>query len=702
MNIVDLEIENFKAIKKVSLTNLGDIVVIAGPNGCGKSCILDAIRLVKSCYGGYQPNEWQQWFGEFQINVQGGQTDLGKLFQNSTKSITISVKVELSDQEKAFLALHSPPLIERLIWNSIAPDPNQNTYVRQPAMASSFRTHGDYANERIREFRTAPDSELNQDFLIGKLEITPGLEIHLESCAALELVFSTYDPQNIGVIDYHGAGRNYTREQVGGINLNIATSEQTLSQHALYNYTSKYSNIKTEMASSFVRDLLAREVGVSFSNGSLIDTLQELFATFFPGKQFLGPKPTAGGGITFPVQLDTGEVHDINELSSGEKEVLYGYLRLQSAAPRNSVLLLDEPELHLNPRLIRGLPRFYQKHLGEALGNQIWLITHSDAFLRETVSEPNYSVFHMQPSSRTSEDTNQLHAINATEDVERAVIDLVGDLATYKPGAKIIILEGGGNSEFDLFMTSQLFPDLQLEANVISGGNKKRVREFHELLDKAVETGAIDLEVYSITDKDFDDSVTVSNTRFLTWDAYHIENYLLAPTYLLKVLQESNYRENANLTEADIETRLLSCAQSTLQSLVKEKLATEINSRLVSALNLNIDPNLSSFAPAFYTAATSAHDRLSARLSNELSLNSLEQLEYSVKTELETAIYNGQWKSKFRGRDILKKFTALYGNGIKYEVFRDFVIARMRDANYKPEGIQRVLDSILTPSPNAS
>ena len=57
MKIVYLLVENFRAIRKVEFTGLRDMVVIAGPNGCGKSCILDSIRLFKSIYGGYQPNE---------------------------------------------------------------------------------------------------------------------------------------------------------------------------------------------------------------------------------------------------------------------------------------------------------------------------------------------------------------------------------------------------------------------------------------------------------------------------------------------------------------------------------------------------------------------------------------------------------------------------------------------------------------------
>jgi len=62
MQITSLTVVNFRAITRIELRNLPPSVVIAGPNGCGKSCVFDAIRLLKSVYGGYQPNEWQSWW----------------------------------------------------------------------------------------------------------------------------------------------------------------------------------------------------------------------------------------------------------------------------------------------------------------------------------------------------------------------------------------------------------------------------------------------------------------------------------------------------------------------------------------------------------------------------------------------------------------------------------------------------------------
>lgn len=89
------------------------------------------------------------------------------------------------------------------------------------------------------------------------------------------------------------------------------------------------------MAAAYVRHLIAVQAEPNLpADDALTSTLKELFTTFFPGKEFLGPRPTGDGRLLFPVRLANGGEHDIDELSSGEKEVLYGYLRLQNAAPR--------------------------------------------------------------------------------------------------------------------------------------------------------------------------------------------------------------------------------------------------------------------------------------------------------------------------------------------------------------------------------
>ena len=231
--------------------------------------------------------------------------------------------------------------------------------------------------------------------------------MNVSSSLLLPIVFSAYLPQKLGILDYHGPQRHYGRDPAQNVNINLDQGQQNQSAHALYNYANKYQNVKSEMAAAYVREILAEEAGVpKASQNSLTETLKSLFVTFFPDKQFLGPVPTEDGALAFPVVTPGGSKHDLDELSSGEKEILYGYLRMRNSAPRFSVILIDEPELHLNPRLIRGLPQFYSQHLGLALDNQIWLVTHSDALLREAVGNEKFNVFHMQPCSMSDDSGN--------------------------------------------------------------------------------------------------------------------------------------------------------------------------------------------------------------------------------------------------------------------------------------------------------
>ena len=197
------------------------------------------------------------------------------------------------------------------------------------------------------------------------------------------------------------------------------------------------------------------------------------------------------------------------------------------------MLLIDEPELHLNPRLIAGLASFYHRHLGRALGNQLWLVTHSDTLIREAVGQKGFSVFHMQPPGQ-HQSRNQASLVHVIEDVERLVVDLVGDHAAYRPGAKIVLFEGGGDSDFDLRMTNTLFPRFASAVNCIAGGNKTRVTQLYELLEGARRAGHVHARFYAITDADgVASDGPASPTRFL-WDAYHIENYLLEPQAILR------------------------------------------------------------------------------------------------------------------------------------------------------------------------
>jgi hypothetical protein len=693
MRIDEIEVKNFRGIRNVILKDLQSTVVIAGANGSGKSCIFDAIRLLKSAYGGYQQNEWHHWMAEFQINFANNSDAFKTFFQDQSKELFIKCVFRLHPKEREYLAKHGEELVRASVWRLIAPEMHGWSSYNAAPMAAQYRDREPEVAALTKSHMQVLMKELSQDTVTGKLWGKSGETIRFENSKALEIIFSSFMPGQLGLIDYHGPQRMYTREQVSNVNLDLTAQEQQNKAHALYNYNNKYTSVKTEMAGSYIKELLSKEAGVPIDKQSTITkTLKELFSTFFPDKEFMGLKPTIDGGLSFPVKTSSGAIHDLNELSAGEKEVLFGYLRIRNSAPCFSIILIDEPELHLNPRLVQGLPQFYHQHLGIALDNQIWLVTHSDTLLRQVVGRPGYSVYHMVGAFLDTS-APQIVQLTMGEAVERAVISLVGDIAAYRPGKKIVIFEGGGDSEFDVHVTTRLFPELSSNANVISGGNKLRVRELHDVLDAASKQGTIPFRTFSITDEDGETRNNVTSPRF-KWDVYHVENYLLEKDYIKSVLYELGDIDDSLSTEM-IYDKLRMSAKNTLDGLIKHEMTDYVNSTLVGNLDFKFDPARSDVSQALSEAMTRSISRIEKAVNSQLTPEALLEKESKLRTRYESALVTDAWRKKFRGRDVLKDFAK---NNCKasYEVLRNLIIARMSDDGYKPAGMKKVIESIIS------
>ena len=695
MKITKLKIENFKAIKSIELDNLSNTVLIAGPNGCGKSCIFDSIRLLKSFIGGYQDNEWHLWFNEFQIKPQNIQQEITKLFQTGDKELKIEAQFEFNSTEKDFLKNEGKFILEYKLWKRRVPNfVKQNEYQHY-----KFRPVGVEYNQLAQQISKQSEpifERLKQELVIKKFiaKFTANKNGKFLSSAplALQLAFSIYE-KDFGIIDYHGPHRNYAKEVLRNINLDIQTSRQSMKSHSLYNIQNKYNNIKQELAGDYIRKILSQEAGsTSSGDTNLIDTLKELFNEFFPGKKFLGPKPNKEGGIDFPVKLSNGKIHDINDLSSGEKEVLYGYLRLKNSAPKNSIILLDEPELHLNPRLITGLPRFYKKHLGDKLGNQLWLVTHSDEFLRQAMNEKDYQVYHLHPPGSLSDINNQIKKIDANNDLEQAIIDLVGDLATYAPNKKIVFLEGE-TSEFDLKMISRLFPEFQENVNLISIGSKSQVMKLHKLLDEATNKGQLKTQFFSIVDRDLENDSQEHSIKHFTWDRYHIENYLLEEDYLTKAIDELTLGEFLNKTQ--IKDLMIQCAKESIKPLINHSLRQKVWKDTFGKARLDFDPNDTNAPRAVYQSVKRNLEKIK-NISNEEYLNELKEANREKQEEFNNSFKNETWKSKVRGKDVLRKLVSkIQKKRISYESLKNIIISLMAKEEHKPEGMQKIIDQII-------
>lgn len=101
-----------------------------------------------------------------------------------------------------------------------------------------------------------------------------------------------------------------------------------------------------------------------------IEKFRKLYNSFFEEKEFLGVKDFEP---LFKIKA-TGEIHSVDELSSGEKQIFFRGGSLLQMNLNNSVILIDEPELSLHPEWQQKILDFY-KGIGE--NNQIIIATHS-------------------------------------------------------------------------------------------------------------------------------------------------------------------------------------------------------------------------------------------------------------------------------------------------------------------------------------
>lgn len=708
MKIEALKIVNFKALKHLDIPSAGEMVILAGPNGCGKTCVLDAIRLLKSAYGGYIANETQSWLSEFNVTHKPGQIDAAPLLHDRTSSLSIEATFVLAQDEISFLRGDIYELVRDMAVNE-SPDGPFQRFRSVQTLAQQARNNEPAIQAAAKRIRDQIESELGTRAIKGSLTINPDGTYLLEPHRLLELIFSTFKPTQVGVIDFQNSSRHYKREPSGSINITI---DQTVDQmsakarnHSLYNHESRYSDLKQQLATAYVKELISSKAGGPSTGNAkhLTETLKDLFATFIPGKTFHGPQASLNGTLKFDVTTSAGGTHDINDLSSGEKEVLYGYLLLSNRAPRNSILMIDEPELHLNPRLIQDLPAFYARHLGKVPGNQIWLVTHSDAIVRGAITTPGADVFHLQPAEASPE-INQATRVAGDTDMKALVLSLVGDLAAYRPTAPVVIFEGGGESQdastFDVHAISRLFPEFAKRVNCVSGRDKKHVRQLHEALDRAKASGLVSQDVFSVVDHDDDAEQTSSiASNHFVWDSYHIENYLLQARFLREALVELCADNAPFSTDDEVDNALLRCAAEATSKIVSHRVINRIRNSLVDSVKIGCEPAPAQLREALQPSIESTRSRLDKLWSTSLSPESLDQTIKAFTEEVQAALVNGDWRTKLPGRPILKAFATKHassgGSGIAYQTLRNSILGRMAAASYKPAGMLTTLRKII-------
>ena len=126
---------------------------------------------------------------------------------------------------------------------------------------------------------------------------------------------------------------------------------------------------------------------------------------------------------TLPIfENSAGEEFDINDLSSGEKQLFLRTLSIKMLEPNNSIILIDEPELSLHPKWQQRIIEVYKK-IGE--NNQIIVATHSPHILG-SVSNENIFILYRNVNGKIEAKTGDELDSSYGQPVERVLKDIMG------------------------------------------------------------------------------------------------------------------------------------------------------------------------------------------------------------------------------------------------------------------------------------
>ena len=134
-----------------------------------------------------------------------------------------------------------------------------------------------------------------------------------------------------------------------------------------------------------------------------------------------------------------GDEFDINELSSGEKQLFLRTLAIKMLNPENSIILIDEPELSLHPKWQQRIVDVYRK-IGK--NNQIIIATHSPHILGSVKIE-NIMLLDKDDDGKIVVKTGNELYNSYGQPTDRVLKDIMGLESTRNPKVFKLLEEAG-------------------------------------------------------------------------------------------------------------------------------------------------------------------------------------------------------------------------------------------------------------------
>lgn len=287
-----------------------------------------------------------------------------------------------------------------------------------------------------------------------------------------------------------------------------------------------------------IKKLLGREIRVKFSKGAL----GEIF-----------------------VENEDGLL-ELDALSSGEREILMTYFTLHNLKMTNSIILFDEPDLHLHATSQKASIEYLKKMSDQ--DNQIFVTTHASEIISATSED---SIYHLK-----RDDINQLVNIKEEKDKLQIFEELGASKFNFLTFDKTIFVEGPSDKK----ILSQINTDgLSLKFEVFNGGTNMSANVL-EMISKLGRVAMIkDRDFYS--EDEINKMKAKAPKKLYFWSRREIENFFLDSPILYDIYKTLGKNEINDFSQFKYSVKKISNTYK--QQTISDRFLFEQNTKLSPA-----------------------------------------------------------------------------------------------------------------------
>jgi predicted ATPase len=554
MHLQSLYIGNFRSFKELSMKFRSGANLIVGPNAVGKTTVLEAIRLTKALLAPRTAQESQYVLSSLGVlSPQLPQRfNFAALAKDTKLPVEISCVFGLSNEEIKDL----PALFDELCRSAVAAQRGISLVTAGPLALVQFLSSAP-GQQALKDIGPLVEDQIQR--VTKTQECTLGLKIDPKSGISgqdsfSQLLFSTIEARMNPYktqFSYFPADRAMPTGEIP-IQLGTIDAVQQLESHSS-TPAGKYQRLKTTIFACMVESPESKEL--------LERTFQDIFRKLLLGRE-LGPfGVNQYGQATISVKdSSTGELFDIDSMSSGEKGLILTFLLIARSIDKRGLILLDEPELHLNPAVCKSLLAFLLDEFLLPNDIQAIICSHSPEIFSAAMRREECTAYHLRTGSRVSEvrkkdqpEVAQTLRLLGTSEVEEMLYE------------GVMFVEG----EDDVDLLEEAFPELLAKFKFRELSGRGELEKHIKKLQEAEQLGQKENISYFVFDHDNKPTELKSTdkVRVKQWDRYCLENYLLDPAVIFDVIQREKCAREfpSNLGEALKEFEGLAKSQLSLR-----------------------------------------------------------------------------------------------------------------------------------------